>query len=251
MTDRNLKTAATLALIAAMTAGAALAEPNITGRWARYPRPASQTPPDPKLAPPRAGEPELKEPYASAFKDLRRRQRESDEKGEPLANPGTECIPGGVPSMMSAIYPIEILQTPKQVTIIAEAGAEIRRIYLDQKSPPLDDIPPGYYGASYGGWKGDELTVETLGVREDVRYRDIPHSSKMKITEHFKLVSPDVMHDTVTFDDPDYLAKPYTFTFAYQRLPDYKMLEYVCENNRSYVDDKGVTRMKLDPESKK
>ena len=59
------------------------------------------------------------------------------------------------------------------------------------------------------------------------------------------------MHDTVTFEDPDTLAKPYTVTFAYQRMSNYKLLEYVCENNRSYVDDKGVTRMRLDADVKK
>jgi len=46
-------------------------------------------------------------------------------------------------------------------------------------------------------------------------------------------------------------VKPYTVTFAYQRMPNYKLLEYVCENNRSYVDDKGVTRMRLDADVKK
>jgi hypothetical protein len=241
-----LRTAGLALLLAATAASALAADPNITGQWARYPRPASQTPPDPRFAPPRAGEPELKEPFATQYRDLRQRQRESDAKGEPLANAGTECIPGGVPSMMGAIYPIEILQTGRQITVIAEAGSEVRRIYLNEKSPPLDDIPPGYYGASYGAWKGNELTVETLGVREDVKYRDIPHSAKMKVVERFKLVAPDILHDTVTFEDPDTLAKPYTVTFAYQRMPNYKLLEYVCENNRSYVDDKGVTRMRLD-----
>ena len=67
----------------------------------------------------------------------------------------------------------------------------------------------------------------------------------MRIKERLHLVSPDVLHDEVTIEDPVVLEKPWTFTFAYKRSPGYQMLEYVCDNNREYVDDKGVTRMRL------
>ena len=237
------------ALLLAALAGAASAETNIGGHWGRYPGRGVTA--DPKLVPPRAGEPDLKEPYASQYKALRERQRESDAKGEPLANSGTECLPSGTPGLMGAIYPLEILQTQGQVTIIAEANSEVRRIYLNEKLPAADEIPPGYFGYSTGKWEGDTLVVQTIGIKDTVRYRDIAHSDKMRITEKLRLVAPDVLHDVVTIDDPEVLAKPYTFTFAYGRLKDYKMLEYVCENNREYVDDKGVARMRLDPESKK
>jgi len=28
-------------------------------------------------------------------------------------------------------------------------------------------------------------------------------------------------------------------------VPDYEMVEFVCENNREYVDENGIVRMKL------
>jgi hypothetical protein len=28
-------------------------------------------------------------------------------------------------------------------------------------------------------------------------------------------------------------------------MPDYEMVEFVCENNREFVDENGVVRMKL------
>jgi hypothetical protein len=83
-------------------------------------------------------------------------------------------------------------------------------------------------------------------VKESVvGHNEMPHSDQMRITERFHLVAPDVLHDQVTVDDPVVLEKPWTFTFAYRRLPSYEMLEYVCENNHEYVDDKGVTHMRL------
>jgi hypothetical protein len=138
------------------------------------------------------------------------------------------------------------LQTRGQVTIIQEAMSQVRRIYLGQPQMKIEDVPPGYFGHSVGHWEGDTLVVDTVGVKEEVLgYKDTPHSSQMRITERFRLVAPDVLHDQITVEDPVTLEKPWTYTFAYRRNPGYQMLEYVCENNREYVDDKGVTRMRL------
>ena len=35
------------------------------------------------------------------------------------------------------------------------------------------------------------------------------------------------------------------YTLAYRRMPGYKMVEFVCENNREYVDEQGKVRMRL------
>ena len=44
------------------------------------------------------------------------------------------------------------------------------------------------------------------------------------------------------------LEEPWTVTFAYRRMPDYEILEYVCENNREYADEQGVTRLRTGSE---
>jgi len=73
----------------------------------------------------------------------------------------------------------------------------------------------------------------------------MPHSDQMRITEHLHLVTPDILHDQITVQDPVTLEQPWTFTFAYKRIPNYEMLEYVCENNHEYIDDQGVTHLRL------
>ncbi len=30
-----------------------------------------------------------------------------------------------------------------------------------------------------------------------------------------------------------------------RRMPDYQLLEYVCEDNREYVDEKGVQQIRI------
>src|SRR6185503_13337064 len=140
---------------------------------------------------------------------------------------------------------VEIIQTAKQVTIIAEAFSEVRRIYLDRPQLPIDDVPPGYYGRSAGHWEGDTLIVDTVGIKETVQYQRMPHSSQMRITERMRMVAPDILHDQITIEDPVALEKPYTYTLAYRRMPNYEMVEFVCDNNREYVDDQGVVRLRV------
>ncbi len=98
------------------------------------------------------------------------------------------CVPYGVPTMMSvAIYPVEIIQTPKQVTIIAEAFSEVRRVYMDRPQAKIEDVAPGYYGRSVGHWEGDTLVVDTVGIKTSVNgYRGMPHSDQMRVTERFQ-----------------------------------------------------------------
>jgi hypothetical protein len=232
-----------LALPVIVFSQAKSAPPNLNGTWAAY---RAGRGGDPKFAAPPASPISLKAPYADAYAKRQAAERAAEEKGEPLANGSMACVPYGVPQMMSAIYPLEILQTPGQITIIAEAFSEVRRIYLDEPQLKMGEAPPGYYGHSVGRWDGDTLSVDTIGIKESVQYRGVPHTDKVHIKEQFKLVSPDVLHDQVTVEDPVTLEKPWTFTFAYRRTPGYKMLEYVCENNREYVDDKGVVRLKLE-----
>jgi hypothetical protein len=68
----------------------------------------------------------------------------------------------------------------------------------------------------------------------------------MRIKERIKLVSPDILWDEITIDDPATLEKPWTFTYALKRMPDYTLLEYICEDNREYADDQGVQRIRID-----
>ena len=56
--------------------------------------------------------------------------------------------------------------------------------------------------------------------------------------------------DEITMEDPVTLEKPWTVTYAYRRMPDYTLLEYICEDNREYADDKGVQQIRIKPAGK-
>jgi hypothetical protein len=249
---RIIRTAATLAAIAtaSLYAQAALSQatavpshPALTGAWDRYgtakidPRVTSAAP---------VSAPPLKEPFKAEWAAQQKAAKDADARGQPLYSGYTQCLPDGMPAMMMAMFPMEVLQTPGQVTIIQEAYNQVRRIYLNQKQIPVDDAEPGFWGHSVGHWQGDTLVVNTVGIKEEVRFRGAPHSANMQIDERMRMLSKNIFEDQVIVTDPEYLTEPWKFTWKYVRKPGYKILEYVCESNREYEDPKtGGTRMRI------
>jgi hypothetical protein len=229
---------------------AAAGVPDITGTWERSGRGAAPRGQANSTTPPPAAQPQLKPQYLKEWQARQQAAREADAKGKPLATNATLCLPEGMPGMMGATFPMEILQSRGQVTVIEEAFTQVRRIFLDQPQKALDDIEPGFYGHSVGRWEGDTLVVDTLGVKEDVRYQNVPHSPGMRIKERIHLVAPDILWNEITIDDPVTLEKPWTYTVAYRRMPDYKLLEYICEDNREFADANGVQQIRIGPSAR-
>ncbi|MGV3590552.1 MAG: hypothetical protein ACO1PZ_02610, partial [Gammaproteobacteria bacterium] len=152
----------------------------------------------------------------------------------------------GMPAMMQAMFPMEVLETPGQVTIIQEAYNQIRRIYLDEELLPIEEAEPLFWGHAVGKWEGDTLVVDTIGIKDYVRFMQVPHSEQMRIEERIRLISDDMMENKVTVTDPVYLEEPWEWTWMYVRRPEYKLHEYVCENNREYRDpETGTARLRL------
>jgi hypothetical protein len=247
---RGLLTSSTLLILASQAISAqSPTAPDITGSWLRQGftvgvRPTGQQGP---AAPPAAPPPPLKPAFLKEWQDRLQAIREADAKGQPLATNAVACLPDGMPGMMTAVFPMEILQSRGQITIIEEAYTQVRRILMDRPQQALDEIEPGFYGHSIGHWQGDTLVVDTIGVKESGRYQNVPHSKEMRIGERLRLVAPDTLWNEITITDPAVLEKPWTFTFAYQRMKDYTLLEYICEDNREFADDQGRQKIRVDP----
>ena len=226
-------------------AGQSQVRPSLSGVWAPF---GAGRGADPAVAPAPAGPVVPKPAYAKDYMAQRAADAEATKRGEPPASASVACVPYGMPRMMAvASYPVEILETSGQFTIITEAFSEVRRVFMGQPQLPIDEVPPGYYGHSVGRWDGETLVIDTVGIKESVPgYQNIPHSDQMRITERLRLVTPDVLHNQITIDDSVVLEQPVVYTLAYRRMRDYKMVEFVCDNNREYVDEKGRVRMRLD-----
>jgi hypothetical protein len=225
----------------------------INGTWERYPGLAAglggdgeqvRPPPPPAAIP----APPLKPEYLQAWREAREREAALTRQGVPPPNSGSECLPQGMPGMMMAMFPMEVLETPGQVTFIQEAFNQVRRVRLDEELVAAEDAEPRFSGHSVGHWDGNTLVVETVGVKDYARLNGAPHSMNMRITERIRLIDENYMENVVTVTDPEYLTGPWTWTWMYKRWPGYEIQEYVCEDNR-YASDPSTTyqRLRLDP----
>ena len=247
MTNASIRLAlgALLALVGAGAAAPAVARSDLTGTWERYPAPGEKAA-DPRYAPSAIPAPPLKPEYQGPWDIQQKKLAARIEEGQPAGDNYVHCIPDGMPAMMMGMFPMEIIQRPEQINITQEAFNQTRRIYMNQPLPAWDAIDPSFFGRSVGHWDGDTLVVETTGVKDYVTFRWAPHSESMKITERISLLAPDYLKDEITVQD-DHLRAPWVWSWTFHRLKDYKIQEYVCENNREYVDEKGNTRLRLEP----
>ena len=188
--------------------------------------------PEPGVAPP------LKDEYQ---KILERRIRAKN-RGTPEADASTDCRPHGMPRLMESPYPIRIVQTPGQVTLLHEVAHNIRRIYVGGKHPA--NLKPSYLGHSVGHWEGDTLVVETVGLNDKTFIDDegSSHSTRERVTERIRKVkNGNELEDVITVSDPVTLKAPYSFKRYYKWRPDVKPAEYICEENNRNAPEGGVT----------
>jgi hypothetical protein len=183
--------------------------------------------------------PKLTPAYAEQYAKYQEKNRTT--KGINFVSSVSSCVPPGVPQSMQEPYPIEFLFTPGRVTILIETDSIVRRIYTDGSAPPAEP-DPSYQGTSVGHWEGDTLVVETSAILPETSPLNgiNGHSDKLHVTERIRLVQPDVLEITTTRVDPAVFVEPYTTTAYYRRHHDWKIMEYVCQqNNHDALDAKG------------
>jgi hypothetical protein len=164
----------------------------------------------------------------------------------PEDSEAANCLPPGMPAIMTQPYPMEFLLTPGKVTIVIEAYTQVRHIYTDGRPLPAEPNPE-FHGTSIGRWEKDTLVVDTVGFSPLTRITaGVPPSDKMRIVERFRLTDPDTMSIETTITDPENLLAPYTTTSTLRRHREWTITEYICEeNNRNSVDGKGKAGIDL------
>ena len=217
---------------------------SLAGMWqSPFPPDQIRGPNDPK-PPVEVGPPPLKEPYMTQWRAERKANADALASGKPQVTNGVRCIPGGFPSMMGPVFPLEVLETARQINITNEAYNQTRRIYMNEKQVAVDDAEPVFFGHSVGRWEKGVLVVNTIGMKDDIRMSGAPHSVNMQVDERLRRTGKDTFEDQMTITDPEYLTKPWTFTYHYKKMEGYKLGEFICENNRDY--DPKTDSQKLD-----
>jgi hypothetical protein len=190
------------------------------------------------------GQPPPFQPWAKAEVE---RRLQSFKEGRPVAKLSANCIPGGTPQMMQPApqLPIQILETPGQITVLFESMTTFRIIRMNEQHPA--DPDPTFFGNSVGHWEGDTLVVDTIALKEVTTIDDVvPHSDQLHIVERFHRTGPGTLEILETVEDPKVFTRPYTYRFSFKRVAGQKLKEFICENNRNAPDAEGRTTAQLD-----
>jgi len=239
LTQDSLLRGAALAAALSMTVAVAQAfdeskYPDFQGQWNRTTAPrwvdASKAP----LTP------EYRAVYEANVKD----QAEGGQGDTPTFT----CLSPGMPRVMNAYEPFEVVVTPQATHFLMDHIHDSRRIYTDGRDWPTE-IESAFVGYSIGKWvdedgdgRFDALLVETRGLRGPRSYDStgIPfHSDNQAvITEriYFDKADANTFYDDITVVDHA-LARPWTVTKKYVRDKNRKPAwsESVCAEGNQHI----------------
>jgi hypothetical protein len=154
-----------------------------------------------------------------------------------INDPTSRCLPG--PSTRShnvALFPIQFVQTPKQIVILYEYFNVFRVIPLDQKSHP-DDLEPSFLGHSIGRWEGDTLVVDIVGFNDKgwVLSGGIFHSDALHVTERYTRTDYDTITYEATIEDKKVFTQPFKTGTTMMLREGARLREYICAENNEDV----------------
>jgi hypothetical protein len=228
------------ALIGSMSEAQAFDEskyPNLKGQWRRLPVAGVVGQPgyDQTRIQGWKQEPPLTPAAAAVLNASLADQAAGGQGGDPTYT----CKSPGMPRIMTAYDPMEIVVTPETIHVFIEHIHDNRRIYTDGRDWPKL-IEPSFAGYSIGRWidsKGsgryDLLAVETRGFKGPRAFdaTGIPlaadNQSIIREEIHLDAADPEVLHDEITTIDHS-LTHPWSVTKTYGRV---KSLQPVWEES--------------------
>jgi hypothetical protein len=165
-------------------------------------------------------------------------KRDDNFKNRATADPVNKCFLPGVPRVMYLPYPIEIFQTPAQISITSEFGHAVRHVYVTSK---------GHYGEaefwmgdSRAKWEGDTLVIDNGNFNADTWLDQSGnfHSANLRVVERLTRISDEVMTYEATLTDSDVYTRPWTIRMPLyrDREPNAQLFEYECH---VYLEDEG------------
>jgi hypothetical protein len=152
------------------------------------------------------------------------------------------CMPAGMPRLMTAVFPMEIIILPNITYILFEQNLP-RRIYTDGRAWP-NNIEPTFSGYSIGNWvdgdhdgRYDTLEVETRNMKGphplEISGLPLHEDNETVVKERISLdkADRDILHDEITTIDHA-LTHPWTVTKKYHRRANPVWMEYDCADNQ-------------------
>jgi hypothetical protein len=173
---------------------------------------------------------DINNPNLTQFaKDSLRKANEEVLAGKPMWSRSARCWATGVPAfLLTPAQPMFFVQTPQQVSMIAQHDNDVRRIYMNV--PHSANPKPSWYGESVGHYEGDTLVIDTIGLNDKTFVDNFrtPHSEKLHVVERLRLVEGGkFLEAEVLIDDPAVFLKPLQVTKRSRRV-EASLAEWRC-----------------------
>jgi hypothetical protein len=221
--------------------------PNWKGQWVRIGGGGQW---DPTKPPVRGQEPPITEEYRAKWE----KNIAEGIAGGQYYNTQVRCIYSGMPRMMFAYEPMEVIILPEITYIAITFNNEFRRIYTDGRDFPKD-AEASFAGYSIGKWvdedgdgKYDVLEVETRNMKGPRIFdpSGIPfHEDNQTVVKeriYQDRADPNLLRDQITTID-NALTRPWTITRSYRRAAKTNWVEHSCAENNDWVFIEGESYM--------
>ena len=130
-------------------------------------------------------------------------------------DPAHQCNPNGFPRLLLDPEPVEFVQTPGRLLQLFQWERTLRELWMDGRRVPsgenLENLGPAWYGHTAGGWQGNTLVMNTVGL-DDRAWIDIfgfPKSNDARIEERYTRTGPDTIELRMTMYDPTFYKEPW------------------------------------------
>ena len=164
-------------------------------------------------------------------------------------DPTFRCIPTGMPRIMLAVQPMEIVITPETTYIMLELFTTLRRVFTDGRtwpehipSPRSRAIPSADGRTPTATAATTRSQIETRALKKPRSYDSsgIPFHKDGKTVVHerisFDRAKPGILQNVITTHDSA-LTRPWTVTRSYRRTPRDPPVwsEYICTEDNRHV----------------
>jgi len=160
------------------------------------------------------------------------KQRQANFAARDKLDPRLQCFTLGVPRDNYYPEPFQILQRPRDLTLIYEFGNSVRTIHTNGTLHPAGDNPEFWLGDSRGSWEGDTLVVDVTDFT-DKTWLDRAgnfHSDALHVIERWTPLDRDHLEYRATLEDPKVFTRPWTLSVILYRLKDknIQLIENYC-----------------------
>lgn len=174
-------------------------------------------------------------PLNEAGKKLYSQRKAQLAKGDTSFDLSQKCKPIGFPRALWEGSPFDIQIQPNLVFMGFTWNRNHRMVNFSN-DPPFLQVPR-YYGTGSARWDGEALVIDSglYNANSLLDRSGLPLSDAMMLVERYNPInSGKTLEVQITITDPQYYSKPWTVGLKFNRIPNGRIMEDVCQERSEF-----------------